>query len=182
MAHEVAHTLGRLHAPCGAPQQVDPKYPYAGGAIGMWGYDFLLDQLVDPDPSKVHDVMSYCQPVWISDYNYAGLFTRIAFVRKQAGYMNDQSPPTGAPRKILTLMKEADGSLRWGNPLVHMRELPGEKSEALILDKSGHELGRTTIGSWDLSDTQSQMIFLSEAPPNGSRLSFNGRVLDLPNH
>jgi hypothetical protein len=80
--HELGHALGRNHAPCSNvgvyPQDVDPKYPHAGGAIGAWGYDFTQKELLDPTQSK--DVMGYCKPDWISDYTYGAMFDRIAWV------------------------------------------------------------------------------------------------------
>lgn len=72
-AHEVGHTLNLRHAPCppdNPPGGPDPNYPYAGGGIGMWGYDFALARLVDPD--EYVDLMGYCfwSPDWISDYHF----------------------------------------------------------------------------------------------------------------
>lgn len=71
--HEVGHNMGLAHAPCGNPSLVDPNYPYAGGDIGVWGYDFFRNALKGPRDFK--DVMTYCGPVWISDY-FFGIATR----------------------------------------------------------------------------------------------------------
>ena len=68
--HEVGHSMSLLHAPCGGAPQVDPNFPYGGGGIGVWGYDLFRNQL--KSPRDFVDVMSYCNPVWISDY----FFTR----------------------------------------------------------------------------------------------------------
>jgi len=77
MAHEVGHNFGRLHAPCGGPSGVDPDYPsdpaHAGAKIGAWGYDILTGSL--KSPSTYVDLMSYCNPEWISDYNYAAIIS-----------------------------------------------------------------------------------------------------------
>jgi hypothetical protein len=70
MAHEVGHNMGRLHAPCGGPSGVDPAYPYANGQIGVWGMDLASLLLKAP---TVADVMSYCGPNWISDYNWSAM-------------------------------------------------------------------------------------------------------------
>jgi hypothetical protein len=67
-AHELGHTFGREHAPCGNPSGPDPDYPYTGAEIGVWGYDQGNGQLKSPSGNV--DLMSYCSPVWISDYNY----------------------------------------------------------------------------------------------------------------
>lgn len=77
---EVAHTLGRSHAPCGQPAQVDKMYPYSGARIGVWGYDLVRQRLVDP--ARTVDFMSYCSPVWISDYTFAHLLPWIQAVNR----------------------------------------------------------------------------------------------------
>jgi hypothetical protein len=74
--HEMGHALGSSHAPCGMAAGPDSRFPYAGGHIGTWGYDTLTHTLVDP--STTFDVMSYCTPVWISDFDYALLGERLA--------------------------------------------------------------------------------------------------------
>ena len=66
-AHELGHSMSLMHSPCGNPWQVDPDYPYPDGSIGVLGYDVRSEELVD---SATHDLMSYCHPQWISDYNF----------------------------------------------------------------------------------------------------------------
>lgn len=68
MAHELGHNLGLAHVDCGGPAGPDPDYPYPDGSIGQWGFD-LLEQ-APRDPAEYVDLMSYCQPQWISDYMY----------------------------------------------------------------------------------------------------------------
>ena len=67
LAHELGHNFSLDHAPCGRPRGVDPRFPYPDGSIGAWGYDFRDDGLVAP---STPDVMSYCEPEWISDYHF----------------------------------------------------------------------------------------------------------------
>jgi len=71
-AHEVGHNFGLSHAPCGV-SSYDTGYPYANGVIGVWGYDSTKNIL--ESPTSVVDVMSYCSPVWVSDYNYKKVMT-----------------------------------------------------------------------------------------------------------
>ncbi len=68
LAHELGHNLGLQHAPCGGAGSPDPSYPYSGGAIGVWGLDPNTLALQYP---SLGDVMSYCHPNWISDYNWS---------------------------------------------------------------------------------------------------------------
>ncbi|MDE2794189.1 MAG: hypothetical protein OXL34_05155 [Gemmatimonadota bacterium] len=66
--HEVGHNLNLRHAPgCGAGGP-DPNFPYSGGGIGVWGYDLFRNTL--KDPREYLDVMTYCDRVWVSDYNF----------------------------------------------------------------------------------------------------------------
>ena len=71
MAHEVGHTWGRRHAPCGGVAGADASYPYAGGAIGASGLDVATGTL--KSPTTQYDLMGYCNPSWISDYTYRGV-------------------------------------------------------------------------------------------------------------
>ena len=66
--HEVGHNMNLLHAPCGNPGGPDPDFPHRGGGIGFWGYDLFRDVL--KSPRDFVDVMTYCSPVWISDYHF----------------------------------------------------------------------------------------------------------------
>lgn len=79
LAQELGHAMGRAHAPCGGAQAVDPDYPYGRANIGVFGYDILDKQLIDPG-SRVFDFMSYCHPTWVSDYTFAGLYERMVKV------------------------------------------------------------------------------------------------------
>ena len=77
-AHELGHNLSLPHAPCGDPSGVDPAFPYSDGSIGTFGFRFRRDPSpathgnvgVVVSPLIEKDVMSYCGPRWISDYNF----------------------------------------------------------------------------------------------------------------
>ena len=68
VAHELGHNLGIRHAPCGDPAGVDPDYPYPNARLGHPGYDYVDHRM--PAPNTHYDLMSYCSPRWISDYNF----------------------------------------------------------------------------------------------------------------
>ena len=84
-AHEVGHifdNVGLRHSPNQPPQQdrncvgqpagPDPAYPnypaLATGSIGVTGFDATRLQLLMP--GQTYDFMSYCEPSWISPFNY----------------------------------------------------------------------------------------------------------------
>ncbi len=78
VAHELAHTFGRQHAPCGAAANPDVNYPVAGGVLDVAGHDVyswergLATTAATVSPST-GDVMGYCFPVWASTYTYKAI-------------------------------------------------------------------------------------------------------------
>jgi hypothetical protein len=68
IAHELGHNFGRNHAPCG-PSDADVNYPNNSGKLDLWGLDPRDNSLVDPTGN--YDLMSYCGPVWVSEYMYS---------------------------------------------------------------------------------------------------------------
>jgi hypothetical protein len=77
--HELGHIHRLMHSPCGGASGPDPNYPYRSGRLGSWGYDARTGLLIDPNAER-RDFMSYCDPSWISDYNYQALVDRLALV------------------------------------------------------------------------------------------------------
>ena len=76
VAHEIGHTFGRSHAPCGsAGAPLDAAYPVAGGTLEQAGHDVYswangLAFNAATVPASRGDVMGYCNPVWASAYTY----------------------------------------------------------------------------------------------------------------
>lgn len=97
VAHELGHLLGRRHAPCGSPTKPDADFPYSGGAIGVQGLDLFTLKV---KPVNVSDLMGYCPPSWISDYNWTGMLT---FQSAGAGAAEAAASP-----------EAAEGLLIWG--------------------------------------------------------------------
>ena len=91
LAQELGHAMGRAHAPCGGAGDIDPDYPYGRANIGVFGWDIVDRELVDPG-SRVYDFMSYCHPNWVSDYTFAGLYERMV---KVAETKRTEAPMTG---------------------------------------------------------------------------------------
>lgn len=131
---ELGHALGREHADCGGADSPDRKFPYPSAGIGVWGYDLLEKQLIDPN-GDVFDFMGYCQPIWISDYTYSALFNRLTVVEAQPRVIR---PPI--PYQAIHIGR--DGSLRWGRQVMLTSEPVGELTEVALLSGSGSELRR----------------------------------------
>jgi hypothetical protein len=121
--HEIGHTQGRNHAPCGGAQGVDPGFPYAGAKIGVWGYDLVSKQLLSP--STTTDMMGYCSPIWISDYTYSAIFKRI----KAVNNADVVYPPESLDRMYERVRIDAQGKATWLSPqLLHTPPMSEEVS------------------------------------------------------
>jgi hypothetical protein len=76
VAHELGHTFGRAHAPCGsAGSPLDANYPVSGGVLDVAGHDVYawangLATSAVVVPATTGDIMGYCFPAWASAYTY----------------------------------------------------------------------------------------------------------------
>jgi hypothetical protein len=129
--HEVGHSLGRPHAPCGGVDGAEAAFPYSGGGIGSWGYDLANNAL--RNPSTYTDMMGYCDPVWISDYAYGKIFDRIRAVRGVSSIV-------GTPTRYVTVVVDVDGSLSWGHEVDFVVPPSGDAVPATWRDASGAEV------------------------------------------
>ncbi len=94
VAHELGHNLGLAHAPCGLPLGIDPSFPDDAGRSGAWGYDWNENRLVAPFRP---DLMSYCQPAWVSDYHFSNALRQRLLEEDAEG----PNPPRRAPALLL---------------------------------------------------------------------------------
>ena len=99
IAHELGHNLNLLHAPCGGASAPDPSFPQRDGSTGAWGFDFRNDFLMPP---SAPDLMSYCEPRWISGYN----FTKMLNYRVSLG---GAAATAKTPQRSLLLWGGLDG-------------------------------------------------------------------------
>ena len=138
MAHEVGHAHGLPHAPC---QTGDAgPFPYSGGIIGSYGYDIVAKGLLDP--VKYKDMMGYCDPVWISDYNYNKLFSRITYVNSTADFI--ALDPDRAPGKFRSALIDETGAITWGHEYDMDTSPFGDKRTIKVLDDQGKTIKQIT--------------------------------------
>ena len=73
-AHELGHNFGLIHAlaGCNETEPIDHDYPYPDAGIGpRRGWVASRNVFVNPGDDNQHfDVMGYCTPRFVSDYNY----------------------------------------------------------------------------------------------------------------
>ncbi len=109
ISHELGHNMSLRHAPCGDPSNIELSYPYLDGSIGSWGYDFLFAVPVSPTRP---DLMSYCGPEWVSDYNFnKALRFRETLEPQRTGQAAAAAgaPPVAGPALLLWGGTDADG-------------------------------------------------------------------------
>ncbi len=156
--HEIGHAMGRQHAPCGT-QDADPGFPYGDGGIGVWGFDLLAGNLLNPNENS--DMMGYCDPTWISDYTYEALYRRLAAV-------NGARPFTSSiPQEFKVLMDDMDG-VRWGHTVELERSPQGEDVVVTYRDDAGTVLSTATVQSFGYDHIPGRYLLLPE-PPEGAR-------------
>jgi hypothetical protein len=171
-AHELGHAHGLPHAPCG----VDGSgfWPndeaHANAKLGAWGWDPVEKKLVDPGNTAktVHDLMSYCGPSWIGDFNYAKLWRR---VKKD----NTKASIIGAMPLHETVRVAADGSLSW-SPTPRAWEAwmdEGELRTIAIVDATGKS--STVTARWFAYDHLPGGHFVFPTAADAREVRFAGR-------
>lgn len=158
--HELGHEHGRPHAPCGGAAQPDQNYPYPGADIGSWGFDLRSSELIPPNDDYT-DFMGYCEPVWISDYNYQLIAERIAELNSVPLVLGTR-PPAVAWR---TMLVEASGQASWGLPIRFRGTPEGTPEIAEILDGSLSVVAEIEVYRVTLSDTDQAQIAVPEPEP-----------------
>jgi len=175
MVHEVGHAHGRRHAPCGLfGQQSDNQYPHDDASIGVWGYDLLGHSLRDPDDYT--DFMAYCEPTWVSDYSYDGLFDRIRAVNNLDHFL---AGPEGL-RDWLVIGRTADGTARHSGRIQRLVPPSGSAQQVMLLDSHGRVVGESTGYYSPLNHLPGGHILLTEPGPKVRAVRFaDGSTLEL---
>jgi hypothetical protein len=169
--HELGHNHGREHAPCNTSG--DPNFPHQGGGIGVWGYDVVAKTLYNP--ANFVDMMSYCNPTWISDYNFGAIFERMQLVNNSNIYI----PPELVNRTYERVRVNTDGSLSWLAPIQLERPPVGEDTAVTMETHDGVEATTGQLIRYDHLD--GGMLFVPPASGNRTRgqalsVQLDGRV------
>jgi hypothetical protein len=165
MVHEVGHAHGLGHAPCGTTDY-DEAFPYADGTVGVTGYDDRSGHLVS---SATYDFMSYCDPEWVSDYNYLALYDRIVDVNASS---KSAAPGAETWRSILV---RADGAVVLG-PTLHLAVDPAGPARDIVWRDAASTPIRTVEGRFQPFADMGGGIVLFPSPPDG--VAF----VELPGH
>ncbi|MFT3770771.1 MAG: hypothetical protein QM820_35560 [Minicystis sp.] len=171
--HEIGHTQGRNHAPCGGAQGVDPGFPYKTGGIGAWGYDIVAKALIDPKQGK--DLMGYCDPYWISDYTYKAIFDRMKIVNKADVVVPDALKNLDWERARV----DGDGKLTWLSS-VNMERPPMGEPTPVVEQRAGS--ATIVDGQFFPYDHLPGGVLLwpkAKAPVSGIQVTLKGKVSTL---
>lgn len=171
IAHEVGHNHGSFHNPgcnSGGGAPYPEEYIKDGqSTIGTWGYGVLTERLWDPD-SDVREVMSYCEPTWVSDFSWRIWHDRIRQVSMRARDGHITNTP---PIEVLRGYIRSDGLASWSiAKLTHLPERMQQVPSSLfeVNDRNG---GRVSGRVWEtpLADTQTR-AFLVVLPDTAEHL------------
>lgn len=159
MAHELGHSLGLPHAPCGVD---GGPFPYENASIGVWGYSLGAQEL--RDPAEYSDMMSYCDPSFISDYNFEKLFERVRYLNLQF------DERFAAPVQYTRVLLDKTGSLSVRGGVTLKRAPAGDEDAHAVtmLDSKGRALAGSTKAYWLPFSEQGTGLWLVPTPAKGS--------------
>jgi hypothetical protein len=172
MVHELGHNFNSPHAPCGGVSGADPNFPYAGGISGVFGFNVRTNTVI---PSSTADLMGYCSPRWISDYNYNLMMQYRGYTTTAALAAASADAAAGA---TVSSGSATDGLLVWGRieqsgavvlePAIRVTapaQLPARGGDYSLTaaDASGRTLFSTSFTPAALAD---------DAPDGGAHFAF----------
>ncbi|MFT7520771.1 MAG: hypothetical protein ACI9MC_002922, partial [Kiritimatiellia bacterium] len=155
MVHELGHTHGRYHAPCGGAGGPDPEYPHVEGVIGVWAYDGYRDALWSP--TGAHDVMSYCFPQWVSDYSWTEFHRRKLEIHELY-----TSTERVAKRSWVPIWLHSDGSMSQGETRWLSQAPWGELTEVAVWDGTQTVQLRGILSSFE--HARGGVMYVERAP------------------
>lgn len=146
--HEIGHTQGRQHIACPGASSAgpDPSFPHADGGIGVWGFgvrDFGIR-----NASNHKDYMSYCNPTWVSDWQWAATFARIKSLTEWDQV--DSVPPPQTTVLVGTMNTET-GESQWWTDVGHVEAADTLAAASSIALRNGDgelHVGAADVDAW----------------------------------
>lgn len=160
MSHEFGHNLYLRHAPCGGGRDPDTDFPYDRSKIGNWGYEYREHELVDPN--RHYDMMSYCDPQWISDYN----FDKVIRYRRARSY-EERGAPSEATQTLLVWGGLDEDGKPYLRPSFVMKARPGLPASAGAHTLTARDSDGTAVLSLSFDMTE-----IADAPGRSSHFVF----------
>jgi hypothetical protein len=170
-AHELGHLHGLGHAPCGTDVDLDPRFPYRGGGIGVWGFDGTSRTMQDPSARK--DMMGYCRKRWISDYSYQSILTRSLAVNK-APVELALRVDDGQRWWDRVLLTDAGGDGRWGGSALGLDGNSGVEQTAQVLDAAGAQVATATVRRLPVDDHGGSMYLVPQPQAGWAQITVPG--------
>jgi hypothetical protein len=172
-AHELGHTMGLGHAPCGVGGE---PFPHPNASIGVWGYDLVQGQLLSP--SVYSDVMGYCSSRWMSDYNFGRLFQGFAQLNGAASLF---VPPELANVTYDRVTVDGEGEASWLEPMVLERPPMTQTTTVTVGDEDGEI--EVTGHLYERSELGGGVLFVprpaGRSAPQAVRFAALGRLVEL---
>jgi hypothetical protein len=123
-------------------------------------------------PATYTDFMGYCDPTWVSDYNYAKIATRAKAVNTSAFIFAGEQLT-----RWHGVLLRADGSAGFSGMISD--ELPGEPSAARALDAQGRVVSEIEVVRVALSDGGDSILYVPEPSAQWAAIDLGDRVLKL---
>jgi len=135
VVHELGHGFNLRHAPDGQAGGPNVFYPYRQAKIGTWGLDVTATTPKLYDPASHFDIMSYTNPLWVSDFNYHNAFAWFESTQGR-NWTSALGPGTtaAANRTLISGFINADGTVDL-HPVQHLRcePLPPKEGKDLTI-------------------------------------------------
>jgi hypothetical protein len=172
LAHELGHQHGRYHAPCDT-SGADRGYPYAGGTLGVWGFDPRTATFLEP--TRTTDFMGYCDPQWISDYTWRAIFAR---TRAVSALWAPWAPGEAVIVRVRSALPGVREAL-WVGPRALRTPHTTERTAFAYLDARGRVLARGTAPTVLQSHDDERVVVLPGVPPGAARVEVDGLLVDV---